>query len=263
MKITHNFALSVSKKIQREFQSIGISLEEEFSSFKIDESDEKWSAASRLVQKYDAVDTVMTKFSAKELKSTNKLRMVADWHHGYPEPSDDFGYLESTYDIANYCKSCGTGLVQKAPFRFAKEPKWGTKNILQLNWVFDEFFIRSEIWEKVFKPLGIQCGDVLHDRSSKKIENVVQLIIPEANVSLKLESSPSESCRVCGRVKYLPITRGFFPSLDGGTESTIFKTTNYFGSGAEAHKAVVISKAFYLLLLEYKLKGVSFAPLLK
>jgi len=67
------------------------------------------------------------------------------------------------------------GLVQKAPFRMRGEPKWGTKHILQMNWVFDEFFVRIEVWDKVFRKFGIEKLPVVQHKTDKPLESVVQL----------------------------------------------------------------------------------------
>lgn len=264
MKITHNIALSADESAIQKFAALGIQLKIGFSSFKIDESDPHWVEVDALAKSLRAVDTAKTSFSAKELNDADYLRLVGDWHHGYPEPSEDFGYLSEVYCLDKYCSECGSGLVQKNPFKFAKEPKWGNKDILQLNWVFDEFFVRPDTWERLFKPLDIECREVLSAKSSKPLETVVQLVIPEEEVSLSLKfDNPSQVCAKCSATKYLPIVRGFFPALNGVSQSPIFKAKENFGSGAESHKSVIIIKDLYSSLKQSKAKGVVFYPLLK
>lgn len=262
MKIIHNIALSVDDATKQKFAALGIQLSIGFSSFKIDESDAHWPEIAALAKSMDAVDTTTTNFSARELNNANYLRLVGNWHHGYPEPSDDFGYLSDVYCLNKYCSECGSGLVQKSPFKFSKEPKWGTKNILQLNWIFDEFFVEPNIWERSFKPFGIGCREVLHAKTYKPLATVVQLVIPEEEVSLTLNSdSTRQTCFKCSTVKYLPIVRGFFPALSGDTNAPIFKAKENFGSGAESHKSIIISKKLYSSLKQNNIKGVVFYPL--
>lgn len=264
MKITHNIALSVDESAKQKFEALGIQLNVGFSSFKIDESDPRWAEVDVLARSLEAVDTAKTDFSAKELNDSDYLRLVGDWHHGYPEPSEDFGYLSEVYCLDKYCSECGSGLIQKSPFKFSKEPKWGTKDILQLNWVFDEFFVRPDTWENLFKPLGVECREVLHAKSGKPLETVVQLIVPEEDVSLSLKmDTPGQVCAKCSVTKYLPIVRGFFPALTGVVKTPIFKVKDNFGSGAESHKPVLITKDLYSVLKQNKVKGVAFYPLLK
>jgi hypothetical protein len=141
------------------------------------------------------------------------------------------------------------------------EPKWGAKGITQLNWVFDEFFVKPEVWETVFRPFGVECKEVLHARSDKILETVVQLVIPDSTVSFELTNYPLETCPKCKADKYIPITRGYFPPLSNPNDAEIFRPQAYFGSGGGSFRAVVISQELYLSILSNKLKGVSFTPL--
>jgi hypothetical protein len=37
-----------------------------------------------------------------------------------------------------------------------REPKWGHRGILQLNWVFDEFFVQVGEPASVFQAVGVE-----------------------------------------------------------------------------------------------------------
>ena len=82
---------------------------------------------------------------------------------GYPQPEDGFGYREATYDLSNYCPTCGMGAVQRAPFRMRSEPKQSRSQFLQLNWVFDEIFVRDVVIEVLAK------GDVASVKSLRPV----------------------------------------------------------------------------------------------
>ena len=146
-------------------------------------------------------------------------------------------------------------------FFFKKPPKFSPRKVLQLNWVYDEFFVQKEIWEAIFSPLGIGMKPIKHVKSLQEIAGVVQLDIPDSSINLSLDAYPYEKCFKCKRKKYLPISRGFFPSIKEGTNMDIFKAADYFGDGHSASKAVIVSANLYRLICEKKLKGVSFAPL--
>ena len=150
---------------------------------------------------------VETSFSKAELGQARFLAMYPLAHHGYPQPEDDFEFMSVTYDPDLYCKSCCVGLRQRAPFLMRNEPRWGKKSILQLNWVFDEYFTKPDAWEKVFKPAGISCRPVLHARSKKILETVVQLQITKS-AELYLSAVPFELCKTCGSKKFARVTRG-------------------------------------------------------
>ena len=256
MHIMHHIGLRVDERKQHGFSSAGIELELGITSFCISEDDARWHDVSNLARLYEAIDTTRTAFAVSELNAARCLVMSANWHHGYPESSDDRGYLRSTYDLTSYCECCGIGRLQNAPYRMARSPKWGRRSILQLNWVFDEYFATPEAWESVFAPFGIDKRPVLFHGSGKEIDSVVQLDIPTV-VPVEVSGLPFDVCVQCGRKKYHHVTRGFFPKPEV-TGSTAFKSLQYFGSGASAYRQVMVSNALYRKIAGAGIKGVDF-----
>lgn len=237
--------------------------------FDIDEGGPVWGQLSKLIPEWNVEDGfdpnnlgfVGTIFSKRDLRAASFLKLSA-WGHGYPQPEGDFGYLKETYDLRDYCPACGIGIKQIAPFRMKGEPKWGKKHILQLNWVFDEFFVLPQVWETVFRPIGIGRSIVLNHRTGKPLQNVVQLIIDVApSVLTTIADYPCEICDNCGRKKYLPICRGFHPSFEVDPVSQVCKTQELFGSGAEAWHATIVSSDMYKTIQSKKLVGAVFMPL--
>ena len=137
-------------------------------------------------------------------------------------------------------------------------PSWGTRSILQVNWVFDEYFVRPKIWEEVFKPYGVGALRVLHHRTGVEIDSVVQLVTHNL-AEVDVERLGGEVCASCARVKYLPVTRGFPPN-PLGEFSGLAKSSQYFGSGANAFRLVLASKALYESIKASGIKGVAFSP---
>lgn len=155
MKIKHTITFSDNEEVREALISAGVPLRlENILNVKISEDDPKWPVVAELMKKHKYFEFCTTDFTLNELKSASWLKVTPIWHHGYPQPDRDFGYLDITYDLAGYCEECGIGAVQKAPFRFSREPKWGRRQILQVNWVFDEYFVTPELWKTVFKPSG-------------------------------------------------------------------------------------------------------------
>jgi hypothetical protein len=117
----------------------------------IDEASDAWPAVRDWLTRHRAVDFVTTKFSSSEIAEAAWLELQPEWHHGYPQPNEgEFGYRRATYDSSDWCDECWMGLKQNAPFQMKGEPKWGRRGILQLNWVFDEYFVTPEVWSSVF-----------------------------------------------------------------------------------------------------------------
>lgn len=262
MRIVHKIMMSTSKNTAiSEFERMGLTPEPLPSVvfFTIEESDERWPEIVSLIKKHDVFDSPRTQFTRTELKTSYYVNVYSSWFHGFPQPQDDFKYLAVTYDKTAYCYSCGIGVPQVSPFRFKAEPKWGKRSFLQVNWVFDEYFVKPEVWETLFKPIGVPRIPVLHYRTGKELETVVQLNITE-KVNLKLDNVQFIVCPKCGVKKYRPIIRGWYPSPLQAPTSPIFRSSEYFGDGCQAFNAILMKNEFYSAIQSAKLKGLEFAP---
>jgi hypothetical protein len=252
LKIVHNITLNAGKEEIDEFEKIGLVLTKGLTTFGIEESDPRWRKIELLVSRFQAADSPVTSFSEQELSDSKFLGLVPEWLAGYPQPADDFGYLKCTFDLSEYCAVCGIGKRQHAPFRLKKAPSWGRRSLMQLNWIFDEFFATGEVWEQVFRPLGIGKRDVVLHKTGEIIPNVVQLEIKDAR-SLTWHSE-STVCTACGRRKFSPIARGHYP-LPTEQGFVMGKSRESFGSGGDAHQLVLISEEIFRRMREAQLKG--------
>lgn len=265
MKIIHRISLlAIGEDLKQRYASLGIDINTQV--FEMDESDARWPVVSQMLQEHKPIHPVYTKFTQQECTEADLLVLWPTWHCGYPMPDNDFGYRNLTYDLHDYCSKCGRGAIQNAPFRMKGDPRWGENHILQLNWVFDEYFVKPEVWEKVFKPFDIDIIPVVRNKTGQELETVVQLKIDSiASSDLRSAEMPYEKCEKCHKIKYLPHTRGMFPPFMNSEESTkpIFKTKEYFGSGGSANKKIVVNQQLYAAITSAKLKGVSFMPVAK
>lgn len=230
-----------------------------FIAFDIGEDDPRWPQLRTLLHRWGRSEgNVSTSFTKKELDYAPWLEIGA-WHHGYPQPNEDvFGYRQATFDLADWCERCGIGKRQNAPFRMKGEPKWGRNAIMQLVWVYDELFATPDAWTRVFKTAGVACGPVLNTKGVE-LKTVVQLVV-EATVGIHTDGRASERCERCGRTKYLPVTRGAFPALRDVPTASIVRTAEYFGSGAQADKRVLISQDLARALTAGGVRGAELKP---
>jgi len=274
VRIVHRVACSYEHEIVQELRDIGlecprtpVGMGKDWLALDIDEADPRWPAIKAALKEHDFGETIhWTEFSPEEFRSAAWLAFAGDWHNGYPMPDGDFGYLNLTYDLTEYCEKCGIGAKQKAPFRLRGEPKWGTRSVMGLNWVFDEVFVRPEVWHTVFAPFGIGCRPVLAYRKETELKTVVQLQINTVLESeLAMGGHPFDICEFCQRKKYLPFTRGMFPAMTKPAEGLhAVKSKEWFGSGAAADRAILVSQALYAQTQKHRLKGAWFgvmAPL--
>jgi hypothetical protein len=132
------------------------------------------------------------------------------------------------------------------------------RSILQLNWIFDEYFLARDVWTTVFEPLGIDCWPVLLHKSGEEIGSVVQLKISH-HADLNLSESKTAACSTCGRMKTTMSLKGFSPE-PATIPAPIFKSTQSFGSDASAFNRVLVSAPLYKKIKKDHLRGVEFCP---
>lgn len=296
MRIVHHIVARHDSRFWRKIDSLGLDYEHgdpnnvlgwAFSVLDIGEDQPEWPKVERLAAKYDLGPiSFRTVFTEDEVDAAEWLEMGASGQHGYPQPEDDFGFIEATFDVSDYCHICGIGGLQNAPFRLRAEPKAAHSQFLQLNWVFDEFFVRREAREGLmtegltgfgFRPV------VLHktDEPSVQVEQMQILsVLPPAldragltavtckpqNEEWRPGMQPGHAERrgdpYCGRVKYHLKYRGplrFEHTALAGAPDVV-KTHEWFGSGGQAFRLVLVSQRFRQAVLKAKWRGLYFEP---
>lgn len=224
----------------------------------ISEDDPRWPSVEKYLIRERKIPGTYTEFTREELREAPFVRHVGDWQEQYPEPKSG-GYLEGTYDLANYCSYCGVGKRQKAPFRIKKEPNWKSRSFMQLHWVDDELFTRPQVWKTFFQPLGIDSLPVLHHGTGKPLESVVQLLIPQTAPVDTSALEFFEVCKICGAKKFLGPRRGFDPSITP-PNGHAFKSDVWWGGGYHAYKTIYFSRELYGRIAEAKLKTFHCVP---
>ncbi|MEI9950198.1 MAG: hypothetical protein WDO74_14780 [Pseudomonadota bacterium] len=214
-----------------------------------------------------------------------RYRIWATAHFGYPQPEE--GYVAASYDTGAYCDRCGIGALQRAPFRFRAEPKARHSHFLQLNWIFDEFFVRPDVRDAIEHAglVGVSFAPVVYHRSGTVLSSIEQLqvhgvLTPALDtsglqtVTCKADNEePSDPFPMqaalryppdyayCGRIKYhwpkaLSFRRGAFVAAPD-----VIKSWEWFGSGGRASRAILVSERFAELVRKHRWRGVSLEPL--
>jgi len=254
MQVIHRVTISTTPQIRKELAALGLAVGEGFVTFEVDESNPAWSEISTWISRSGAVHVVSTKFTTTEMNAASWFALAPTWHCGYPQPEDE--YLEVTYDLSAYCPSCGIGAVQRAPFRMKGEPRWGRNEILQLNWVFGEYFAKPALSTRVFQRIGVPSRGVL-DADGANTLSSVQLVVAN-EVDVETAGLPFETCSRCHRPKFHPHARGFFPGVAGEDGERVARTKQWFGSGASAYQVVLATR---VVVRELKgVRGVTFKP---
>lgn len=255
MKIVHRIYHNWKQDHVKYLSQFNINVELGYDKFDIEEG-EVYQKIKATLESWGTTSSVGTFYTESEIDTSFTLVYDGTWSNGYPQPESGFGYIGTTYKKEAWCKSCGIGLVQQEPFRLKKEPVWSNKKLLDLNWIFDEIFVKKEVYESIFKDFSIGCNEVLLFKKETTIQNTVQLEIPTTNVEFNLQNQPYQICNVCGIKKYSPQLKGFFPKLSKQIIGIhCFKSLEYFGSGASAHKKVFMSQELRQAMLKQKIKS--------
>jgi hypothetical protein len=206
--------------------------------------------------------------------------LYATGHFGFPQPESN--YAVATYD-SGYCDRCAIGGVQRIPFRFRTEPNARHSQFLQLNWVFDEFFVRPEVATGLREAgiTGVKFGPALHHRSGRALETIQQLMISSVlSGALDIVGLQPVTCKpdneegppwygggqpryppdypYCGRVKYHWPQGHALRFRDHAFVSApdIVKSLEWFGSGGSASRAILISERVVETFEKHRWRGV-------
>lgn len=242
MRVVHYISTTDNELIAR-FELLGLLSERhpgtEIRSFQITEEDPPWRDITSILEGFPNtfVDSAWTEYTRDDCKVADVLVMRSSWHYGYP---------------------CGIGAKQVAPFLMKQEPSWGRRSIMQLNWVFDEFFVKPDIWESIFRPFGVQIRPVLQYRTRQGLSSVVQLVVSES-VETQIQGLPFKTCSYgrCDRRKYMPIAGRGLPA-PRESAGPMFRSREYFGDWA--FNAIYVVRPLYLKLIAAGVRGVTFSP---
>ncbi len=200
--------------------------------------------------------------------------MTTNWYHittgqfGFPQPENDFGYIDKTYDSSTACLTCNIGLRQKDEFRFRSELKAKHSQFLGLNWVFDQVFVRQEVKDIFEKEqvTGIEFSQPVINKTGLPITGLYQIRVDSLlSIGLLTDNLKSEVCELpkdksmlkflkvnssklaegpfCGQTKYN------FPQGDNciklnadalDNKTDFVRLDYYFGSGGSANRPIII-----------------------
>ncbi len=163
--------------------------------------------------------------------------------------------------MAGACPECWIGRRQKAAFRMRGEPKWGRKGILQMNWVFDEFFVPPAVYDEVFAPFGVG-GRHVESGAGRKLETVVQLVVDEL-ADVEVTGCGSWECPGCGRAILWPVVRGPFPSLVQEPAGAMVHTRQFISGGGTAYRRVLVRADLAQAMREAGLRSALYKPVAK
>ncbi len=264
MKIVYRFSINWNQSQVAQLERLGLTVEHRLPQDPeggiaiclVEEGQPGWVEVSELMRSWKAFTYVTTEFTPEEIAGADYCRLIGEHHNGYPQPEDEF--IPVTYDTSDYCETCGTGLKQNAPFRVRNNLKWGRNDFLKLFLIPDEFFMPAERWRSLLAPRGVAAREVV-DVKGKPLESVIQLDIQE-RVALDTGGAEGEVCSGCGRQRYPPHNRGFFPAPLDPPDAPIFRTQEYFGVGHSGFNCILVDASMAAFIQSKGLKGAKLWP---
>ena len=248
--------------------------------FYLSEDSPNFNALKQELSKFKIEPQIGTEYKKADIRNAEWF-IINTGEYQYPQPEEDFGYLNATFNLDNYCKWCGIGKVQNAPYRLKTEPKQHNNQFWGLHWAFDAIFVRQEtknILERE-KIKGIRFSNPVLHKKNIPIEGFYQLHIDTIlskrfdnyntkTITCKIKNEencntdPTSNC--CGRVKFHhPMIGGYlFDKSIFDKDFDIVESNEYFGSGGSANRLQIVSKRFKDIVDKNKLKGLSFIPIM-
>lgn len=240
MKVLHNVGHRWKADQVDALADRGITVVEDKFSW-ISLSAEQFELLRSVLQVHNAMYAVGADFERSDIFNARWLALTGLSEFGYPQPEDTFDFVDMVYDSSHSCKTCGVvSARQKNPFRI-KSDKTKLK-AFELEWVFDEIFVKKELHEELFTPLGIGSWPVIIHGTGRESENLVQLDLPECEWAFDMTGIEFEFCSECNRKKYRVRPMDFLPQLNGEPPNQIFKGKEFYGSGAQAAKRIYLSQ---------------------
>lgn len=275
MRIKHRFGFNIDEKAVIRFldnHNIKYNKDETTINFEMFEDDEKFNLINDFMGSNNAVRIQDAVYTREEIEGAKWLTVRSSWWSQYPQPEADMKYKYTTYDATNYCDggesdySCGKGLIQREPFILKKEPNWGSRNFMMLNWISDELFINKKTVEMLLNSdlKGFEIYDVWN-KSKKKMEGVKQIFVKSyLPKGISINSIEREYvCPKCGFRKYWLKTGeiSFNKNIFDGIQCDIVKTSDKFGEG-NCDSLILVTRKFYDVIKTAKLdRGLVFEPI--
>jgi hypothetical protein len=232
--------------------------------FEIHEDDPAWFELKNLVGgEHTYVGTLFTETE----------RLSAEWcilrgiHSIESLRPEGYGWHQQYY--ADQCPKCGVGWQQLAPFRIKKEPRLGKNQFSSFGSGF-ELFCTLLVVEEFAKSFisGFNIRPLLLGNTDAEVENLKQIVVLEmAEPAIAAELVEHEryravKCPVCGKTSHSHYIRGMLPLCRAALKSNVdFQLTNeWFGSGSNARREILVSQRVIQLVRKHKWKGAELIP---
>ena len=239
MKVIHSIGERWTRNQVEALARHGIIVTEDVLSY-IDVEPAQFELIKDIVLPFRPIHSIGAVFGRDDLDGAQWLALTALRVFGYPQPELHFD-VSQVYETSNRCEKCGLNRGRQVrPFRIKSDKT--ALEAFQLEWIYDEVFVKRTFYEEMFEPLGIGSWPVLIHRSGEESGSVVQLDLPEPDWNFDMKGMRTEDCLECSQSKYVVRPMGFLPPPNGGPPNSIFRGREFYGSGAQALKRIYLSQ---------------------
>jgi hypothetical protein len=213
-------------------------------------------------------------YTYTETLFTDKERLTAEWciirgkHSIEALRAEGRGWIGEYY--ADQCSNCGAGWRQIKPFRLKKEPNLGKNQFSGFGRGFELFFKPLVLDEFAASGInGFLTWPLLLAKTDREVETLKQLIVTAtaepaiAEEFVEHERYRQTDCPVCGRTWHTHYVRGILPLRKAALKPNVdFQMTNeWFGSGRNARREILVSQRVVRFILQNKWKGAELVPI--
>jgi hypothetical protein len=274
MKLKHQISFNNVTEIERKISQMGLNfklvdgLVGRLVQLTIYNHDHRWLELKKVLSDFEIEYITFTEFEKRDYHEAEWYLLEAR-EAAFPEPQENFNFLNITYDLKDFCENCGVGAVQKEPFKIKGTPKQKL-DVFCLNWVFDEVFIKENV-KITLQEMNISGGifnPVIHSKLGQPIEELYQLKVDSIlEGGLNPYNCTLEECNhhqtKATSIKYnrpliggLTFNEDIFPK-----DKDIVKTDEWFGSGKESHRLILCSKKIFSTAMNERWKGLKLSPI--
>lgn len=232
MRIRFRVVKYFNKLEQDSLARLGINVAEGWDSFEIEENNQNFEPIKNMLhQDWDNVAQKKAYFSEKDRSLAPYLNIYANKMLGYAKPDDEsivdeyeypfdlYPYYKGVFEIINTDKQFGILRGnQIGYYSLEDEPNWRGNEIASANNIEDAFFVKPEIFEKIFRPLNIKSLPVINYKTQTKLENVVQIVqqgISQSHLMInKTQIEEKTQIKNWEIDKYVLSGDSYYPSLD-------------------------------------------------
>lgn len=153
--------------------------------------------------------------------------------------------------------------MQNAPIRLSRDAVTDEAALFGISWEVATVFVKTTTRDRVFRPLGLSCWEVICEESGPPFDSVVRPRMDGVNVvDLCInEDWPREVCSIYDRVDLNPHLLGrLHPIRSVVGTAPLASSSKWFGSGAEAKHAILVNQELGGRLLDANVAGLGLCP---